>query len=116
MATVHGINDMEMHSKGLLVPFGALCWYKPTPPEEQRLPMAAPRAIPAVFLGYMPQPGGTWQGDYFVAPLQAFSVDVRIAIFGLRAKVPVRIIREIVAPVRGRNASLSPRSLREVQT
>ena len=63
--------------------------------------MAESRSIPGFFLGYRPQPGGCWQIDYFVAPLQAFGVNLDVAIKDVTAKVPVRIVREFVAPVRG---------------
>ena len=89
------------HFKGLLIPFGALCWYKATPPEEKRLPMAESRSIPVIFLGYPPQPGGRWQNDYFVAPLQAFGVNLAESLQGKKASVPIRIVREVIAPASG---------------
>ena len=63
--------------------------------------LAETRSIPAIFLGYPPQPGGKWQNDYFVAPLQAFGVDLAESLMGRKASVPVRIVREVIAPASG---------------
>ena len=89
------------HFDGHLLPFGSLCWYKPTPPEEAKLSAWESRSIPAIFLGYVAQPGGKWLRDYWVAPLQHFGIHRDRALQGDKASVSVRIIQEIIPPPTG---------------
>ena len=69
-------------------------------------------SIPGIFFGFNPQPGGRWQNDYFAAPLQAFGANLDAALKDHTASVPVRIVRELVAPALGEEVFPPPRRLR----
>ena len=62
----HGV-----HFPGKVIPFGCLVYFMPSPTRDDRH-KAEPALQAGVFLGYRQGPGGIWQGDYIVAPLEHF--------------------------------------------
>lgn len=62
----HGV-----HFPGKIIPFGCLVYFMPSPARDERHE-TEPALQAGVFLGYRQGPGGIWQGDYIVAPLEQF--------------------------------------------
>ena len=57
--------------EGLLIPFGALVWFRPSIIKYE-LAKTMPRLQPGIFLGYELQSGYRWKKLYYVADLEAF--------------------------------------------
>ena len=50
------------HFKGPVIPFGCLVDFKQTPDMADRMPKAAPDAVPGIMFGYKLNPGGHFEG------------------------------------------------------
>jgi len=73
--TSQGVSAWEgRHEKGifsgLLVPFGSLVDFLPTPPIRREQAKMAPNALPGIFLGYWQNPGGRGNGEYLAADIE----------------------------------------------
>ena len=54
---------------GLIVPFGSLVDFQPSPVQGKVTLKFGCKTIPGLFAGYYVLPGGQWRGDYLVVPL-----------------------------------------------
>ena len=64
-------NRHGKYFKGAIIPFGAAIDVVPSPIQKQPKKFN-PRGVPAVFLGYVIQPGQKWKGEYRFAELDDF--------------------------------------------
>ena len=82
------------HFKGPVIPFGCLVDFKQTPERADRMPKAAPDAVPGVMFGYKLNPGGIWNGEFYFVALHEFA-DMDFSIWGSARDVSVQTVKEV---------------------
>ena len=60
------------HFRGPVIPFGCLVDFKQTPEKADRMPKAAPDAVPGVMFRYTLNPGGIWNGEFYFVPCMSW--------------------------------------------
>jgi len=86
--------------KGQLYPFGCLVDIFPTLPQRDGVPKFATVAVPAIFLGYVVEPGGRWnaaKGLYHTIALAEFAnADFRSTDYRWCNELPVQTVWEVM--------------------
>ena len=85
------------HFTGPRLPFGCLVDFRQTPSKDDELPKLAPNASPGVLMGYKLLPGGSWNKEYYVAPLTDFKF-VDLSVDGDASAVEPQTVKELVPP------------------
>ena len=82
------------HFRGPVILFGCLVDFKQTPERADRMPKAAPDAVPGIMFGYKLNPGGSWNGEFYFAALHEFA-NMDFSVWGSARDVPVQTVKEV---------------------
>ena len=82
------------HFRGPVIPFGCLVDFKQTPERADKMPKAAPDAVPGIMFGYKLNPGGVWNGEFYFVALREFA-DMDFPIWGSARNVSVQTVKEV---------------------